>query len=173
MYTYKKKSDLTAIDYDIYRNYKLCMVEYYNYETDEDRYIDKGFFTLNDKEQECGQYLYLYFTSLDLKKQWGDDWDDVPYEFNAGHPYDHDENQNEIEILVIMVPKDGVSNPELPNDMFYGPGGTCISMAQVNSKCCAWIYIFGSDKKCDGISILAGDNPSEVIRKLKIGNVIL
>lgn len=30
-----------------------------------------------------------YFTDLPLTKQWGDDWDDAPYEHNAGEPY-HD-----------------------------------------------------------------------------------
>ena len=28
-----------------------------------------------------------YFTTQDLEKQWGDDWDDAPYEHNAGTPY--------------------------------------------------------------------------------------
>jgi hypothetical protein len=30
---------------------------------------------------------WAYFTSLDLEEQWGDDWDDAPYEHNAGRPY--------------------------------------------------------------------------------------
>lgn len=29
-----------------------------------------------------------WFTN-NLKKQWGDDWNDAPYEYNAGEPYDH------------------------------------------------------------------------------------
>jgi hypothetical protein len=41
------------------KNYKLC-------------YIEKSF---------------AYFTTQDLDKQWGDDWDDAPYEHNAGTPY--------------------------------------------------------------------------------------
>lgn len=28
-----------------------------------------------------------YFTSQNLSKQWGDDWNDAPYEHNAGTPY--------------------------------------------------------------------------------------
>jgi hypothetical protein len=28
-----------------------------------------------------------YFTTRDLSQQWGDDWDDAPYEHNAGRPY--------------------------------------------------------------------------------------
>ncbi len=42
-----------------------------------------------------------YFTSLPLENQWGDDWDDVPYEYNAGPPY-HDEGSNTIKIMAYM-----------------------------------------------------------------------
>jgi len=30
---------------------------------------------------------WAYFTTQALDKQWGDDWNDVPYEHNAGRPY--------------------------------------------------------------------------------------
>ena len=33
------------------------------------------------------QIVELFFTTQDLKDQWGDDWDDAPYEHNAGYPY--------------------------------------------------------------------------------------
>lgn len=29
-----------------------------------------------------------WFTTQDVTKQWGDDWDDAPYEHNAGPPYE-------------------------------------------------------------------------------------
>ena len=29
----------------------------------------------------------MYFTS-DMTAQWGDDWDDIPYEYNASPPYE-------------------------------------------------------------------------------------
>lgn len=29
-----------------------------------------------------------YFTTNDLDRQWGDDWNDAPYEHNAGSPYE-------------------------------------------------------------------------------------
>jgi hypothetical protein len=29
-----------------------------------------------------------YFTTKELSLQWGDDWDDAPYEHNAGTPYE-------------------------------------------------------------------------------------
>jgi len=35
-----------------------------------------------------------YFTTQPLNKQWGDDWNDAPYEHNAGTPYeDHSEER--------------------------------------------------------------------------------
>ncbi len=30
---------------------------------------------------------WAYFTTQELKNQWGDDWNDTPYEHNAGDPY--------------------------------------------------------------------------------------
>jgi hypothetical protein len=30
---------------------------------------------------------WAFFTTQPIEKQWGDDWDDVPYEHNAGEPY--------------------------------------------------------------------------------------
>lgn len=32
---------------------------------------------------------FAYFTTAPVTEQWGDDWDDAPYEHNAGAPYDH------------------------------------------------------------------------------------
>lgn len=31
---------------------------------------------------------WAYFTTRDLNHQWGDDWNDSPYEHNAGTPYE-------------------------------------------------------------------------------------
>lgn len=30
---------------------------------------------------------WAWFTSLPVKEQWGDDWDDAPYQHNAGNPH--------------------------------------------------------------------------------------
>ena len=42
---------------------------------------------------EAAQLCYVenqtaYFTTQPLDEQWGDDWDDAPYEHNAGTPYE-------------------------------------------------------------------------------------
>src|SRR5687767_4237066 len=31
---------------------------------------------------------WAHFTTQELSQQWGDDWDDAPYEHNAGWPYE-------------------------------------------------------------------------------------
>ena len=35
---------------------------------------------------------WAYFTTQPLEDQWGDDWDDAPYEHNAGSPYEFSES---------------------------------------------------------------------------------
>lgn len=32
-------------------------------------------------------HLILWFANCEATECWGDDWDDVPFEFNAGEPY--------------------------------------------------------------------------------------
>lgn len=46
-----------------------------------------------------------YFTTQPLAKQWGDDWDDAPYEHNAGTPYEphkHDKKEGRHWCLVCV-----------------------------------------------------------------------
>ncbi|MEW6016454.1 MAG: hypothetical protein AB1760_00105 [Pseudomonadota bacterium] len=38
---------------------------------------------------------WAYFTTQDLASQWGDDWNDKPYQFNAGRPYEFHEIDHE------------------------------------------------------------------------------
>ena len=37
---------------------------------------------------------WAYFTTQKLEDQWGDDFDDAPYEHNAGPPYEYNPNHN-------------------------------------------------------------------------------
>lgn len=44
-----------------------------------------------DKYKLCHvERNFAYFTRLPLDEQWGDDWNDAPYEHNAGTPYDEE-----------------------------------------------------------------------------------
>lgn len=56
-----------------------------------------------------------YFTTTSLEEQWGDDWNDVPYEHNAGLPYDSSK-KNSWEIVAVrfagpfVTPRYGYTN---------------------------------------------------------------
>lgn len=66
-----------------------------------------------------------WFTTQELSKQWGDDWNDAPYEHNAGTPYHSRPLQKEPqwELLKLMFsgdferPCDGVANSRYSVDM--------------------------------------------------------
>lgn len=61
-----------------------------------EEYLDYKLCYVDDDSEYPGGDLTLYFTELDdVTKQWGDDWDDAPYEHNAGTPYRSDYNQQE------------------------------------------------------------------------------
>jgi hypothetical protein len=60
---------------------------------------------------------WAFFTTQPLDKQWGDDWNDVPYEHNAGDPYAwREDNGKPWQILKVrwagpyLLPCDGHSN---------------------------------------------------------------
>ena len=54
---------------------------------------------------EGKQEYYAYFTPAELEKQWGDDWDDKPYEYNAEIPYDdYYEGNMKVELNIVKVP---------------------------------------------------------------------
>ena len=99
--------------------------------------------------------LFAYFTPRDLDDQWGDDWDNVPYDCNAEKPYDDGE-----EIIIIPFHIDS----GLPVD--WTNGYNCAySVKDINQGAIAWVY-----DRYKGICIHAGTNPYEFIKKLKLGN---
>lgn len=68
-----------------------------------------------------------YFSSC-FATQWGDDWDDTPYEHNAGTPYEH----NDGKIYKIMF--DGVF--ETPEGTHYN---SPYSVQDINDKKVPWL----------------------------------
>ena len=58
---------------------------------------------------------WAFFTTQSLENQWGDDWNDAPYEHNAGEPYGPCEGESWEIIRVawegpFITPDDGVLN---------------------------------------------------------------
>ena len=108
--------------------------------------------------------LYAFFTEVALSDQWGDDWDDTPYEHNAGEPYDyHYEGDERKEHLIVKVPfyirRDGFY-VKLPRDYAYDNSPFCVR--DINAGAVAWIFARGWERKSiDGLAIQAGANPYE------------
>ena len=81
-----------------------------------------------------------WFTS-DWKNQWGDYWDDRPYEHNAGSPYSHyfDDNHVEHEIqlkkVYFDIPLGIVKEPG------YGLTNSPYSVQDINNRRCPWLII--------------------------------
>lgn len=69
-----------------------------------------------------------YFTNKDLSEQWGDDWDDAPYEHNAGEPY----SDNEDQIIKVMFD----SNLIEPRYEYHN---SPFSVDDINNGAIAWL----------------------------------
>ena len=111
---------------------------------------------------------YAYFTPIDLRDQWGDDWDDAPYEYNAGPPYDdyYDEDKNRIEITLYRV-KFGIRSDDYILPSYYGYGGNspfCIK--DINQGAVAWLF---DSIYTDAVAIYAGYSP--ILFKEKIEQI--
>lgn len=82
-----------------------------------------------------------YFTTAPLDSQWGDDWNDAPYEYNAGTPYE------EAGFTVTSVYFDGPY--ETPADK--ADGNSCYSVQSINQGAVAWLappsWFISRDKK--------------------------
>ena len=118
-----------------------------------------------------------YFTTQDLDKQWGDDWNDVPYEHNAGTPYlptifyyaNGDKKKDERDWNVDGTPKweiytlkfDGW-NLQTPADRTYN---SPYSVQMINAGAVAWLSGFAKDGKTP-IAIQAGASIEEFKSKV-------
>ena len=133
------------IDRESLKSYKLCYVN------------NKGF---------------AWFTSCDLKDQWGDDWDDAPYEHNAGDPYDtHYVLKNSERIRVrhdlLKVAWEGTWH-----DPCYHHHNSPWSVKQINSGAIAWLIpeeSYRNDPEIEAQPIHAGTDLLSFIQKIETG----
>jgi len=73
-----------------------------------------------------------YFTSVPLENQWGDDWNDSPYEHNAGSPYKQDKQGNPVEIVEVIFDSDFISP-------CTGLDNSSYSVEKINSGVVPWL----------------------------------
>lgn len=132
----------------------------------------------NPEYIEGEQEYYAYFTPVPLNKQWGDDWDDAPYECNAETPYDdfYDENDERTEVEIVMVPfyvpYDGGWSIRFPKD--WGGDNSLFCVRDINAGAVAWIFCHGGHRKSntDSVAIHAGCSPAEFVEKINKINEI-
>ena len=187
----KSKEDLER-----FKDFKLCYVDqveettiYYPEpdETISKEAIESGWFSwerypgkeIPNPEKEKGDYV-LYFTSR-FETQWGDDWNDSPYEHNAGLPYDTDYKEtdkygknikHEIAFLFLKVYDDPSIWPKLPLD-YSSNGNSPFSVEDINHGAVPWLFMSKTEE--DGTrsyhALNAGDTLETVIDKLKKINI--
>ena len=80
---------------------------------------------------------WAWFTTLDVAEQWGDDWNDAPYECNAGNPYSWNETRG----------ARGEKPWDLKKIAFEGPfdtpsswGSSRWSVQDINTGTIAWLW---------------------------------
>lgn len=96
-------------------------------------------------------YVYkgvAYFTSLPLSEQWGDDWDDAPYEHNSGEPYEDGL------ILKVHFPDEEFLEPS------YGHVNSPYSVKDINNKKVPWLVHYSNETR-----IYAGESLKEFLQK--------
>lgn len=116
-----------------------------------------GMIALRNKQDRTTEELKLcyverpwaYFTTQELNEQWGDDWDDAPYEHNAGEPYEYcnyDEGKKPWKIVKVVF------DAELYAPCQLLQGDNCnspYSVEQINNGATDWL-------RSDKVSIPAG-----------------
>ena len=106
---------------------------------------------------------WAYFTTQKLEDQWGDDFDDAPYEHNAGPPYEyseHDKAEGKKPWQIIKVAYDGMFDTPTWNS------NSPYSVEMINSKAVAWLVNWQGEKP---ISILAGTTLAEFCKLIRKG----
>ena len=186
----KRKIEEIIADPDIWKDFKLCYIDKIPEEISDWCKESKDYMLRPDfsweKEHEMygfgkspnfrleyfpnpdvveGNQYYAYFTEVDLSEQWGDDWDDSPYEHNAGEPYDVTwKGKEKIEHIILVIPFEaGDKWIRLPED--YGFGGNspwCVK--NIDQGLIPWIFY--QTKNGGAEMIRAGICPGEFINTL-------
>jgi len=108
---------------------------------------------------------WAYFTTQELEDQWGDDWNDCPYEHNAGTPYryhevDRENGKEPWEISCVAYSGDF----ETP---CYAHAISPFSVEDINSGAIAWLR--GTDEYHKPLCIGAGVSLEEFVDLIQAG----
>jgi len=111
---------------------------------------------------------WAWFTTADLKDQWGDDWNDSPYECNAGWPYEWYDGRQSEKYELMKLAFDDNGDLRDPSD---GHCNSPYSVEDINNGATAWLFSQSWAK--ESVCIPAGISVDEFIEKMeKIGGKI-
>jgi len=111
---------------------------------------------------------FAYFTTQPLDQQWGDDWDDAPYEHNADEPYCPYNGRG--------FNEDGTPKWEIVKVAFDGPfdapcdrclGCSPWSVEQINAGAVDWLV--SQEHAKETVAIPAGATIQEFTEKINAG----
>ena len=105
---------------------------------------------------------WAFFTDCPLSAQWGDDWNDAPYEHNAGAPY-AEHGKDHIPHQIRRVAYDGPFNTPCSNR-----GNSQWSVQDINAGKVAWL---ATDRYHNGPAVVipAGTEYEEFARLVQLG----
>jgi len=109
---------------------------------------------------------WAYFTTKKLSEQWGDDWNDIPYEHNAGEPYtytDHDRKEGCDPWEIVKVAWEGDFETPCAHQL-----NSQWSVERINEGGVAWMQT-SSWKSGESVIIRAGTTLSDFCRLVAEG----
>ena len=117
---------------------------------------------IKDKFKLCYvENSFAWFTTASLSEQWGDDWNDAPYEHNAGTPYEWriEREKPEYKLMKLAFYSDDL---ETPADI--AGHNSLYSVQAINGGVVAWL----SNRWVKPvIAIQAGISPEDFIKIVK------
>ena len=177
-----------------YHSYSSSAYDEYNRQYDPDGKFSLNYCDYPDPDYKAGFTHYFYFTD-NMSKQWGDDWNDAPYEYNAEVPYDSETNIIRIPVRLTYYAIDRLLNDlddscnsskeydkqydkllkkypnyrecqlKFPEDYGYN-SPFCVD--DINHGAVAWVYFALYDYGVtDAVAIHGGDSIKGVEKKLK------
>lgn len=144
----------------IHHSYSSRDMNLYDREHDPNRRFEIHLKKYPHPDYEAGYTHYLYFTD-DMSKQDGDDWNDAPYEYNAGLPYDDECKITVFKFNFYPELKDYISVAFPKDHRINSP----YSVEDINNGAVAWVYLKRGDKR---VAIHGGDELETVITKLRL-----
>lgn len=94
----------------------------------------KLFYVDPHSKRDCPK---VYFTTGDIFKECGDDWNDAPWEHNAGSPYC---NKSDAEYFVMRVEDGDYTNMKTPDELGSYPN-SIYSVDSINKGLAPWITV--------------------------------